>query len=47
MVTLSQRDGTRLASRDVMTSVLIVDDEFGLAELAGELLSLFGYSVSL
>lgn len=29
-----------------MYSVLIVDDEFGLAEMAGELLSMLGYSVT-
>lgn len=29
-----------------MYAVLIVDDEFGLAEMAGELLSMLGYSVT-
>jgi len=29
-----------------MTRVLIVDDEFGLAEMASELLSMLGYSVA-
>lgn len=29
-----------------MYAILIVDDEFGLAEMAGELLSSFGYSVT-